>query len=113
MSKREGERERGTCRISAFVCSFLSYSILSLSLPPFLLSFSLFSPFTFSPPPLCGSTPAEEKHKCQPDDQVAARVNTETNEDEQWILAVVVSYNSHYHRYIVDDIDEEGHIEKK
>ena len=84
-----------------FVCSFLSYFILSLSLS------------TFSPPPLCGSTPAEEKHKCQPDDQVAARVNTETNEDEQWILAVVVSYNSHYHRYIVDDIDEEGHIEKK
>ncbi|XP_003386069.1 PREDICTED: SAGA-associated factor 29-like [Amphimedon queenslandica] len=66
-----------------------------------------------NPPPLCGCTPAEDKYKCQPEDQVAARVNTDTNEDEQWILAVVVSYNSHYHRYIVDDIDEEGHIEKK
>jgi SAGA-associated factor 29 len=66
-----------------------------------------------NPPPLCGAIPAEEKHKCRPDDQVAARVNTETGEDDQWILAVVVSYNSHYHRYHVDDIDEEGHIEKK
>lgn len=63
---------------------------------------------------MCGCVPAEEKHKCQPDDQVAARVNTEAgSEEEQWILAAVVSYNSHYHRYMVDDIDEEGHIEKK
>ena len=110
MSKREGEREResGTCQISALCVPFFHI--------PFSLSLSVsvsLSLSTFSPPPLCGSTPAEEKHKCQPDDQVAARVNTETNEDEQWILAVVVSYNSHYHRYIVDDIDEEGHIEKK
>ena len=82
--------------------------ILSLS-PSLSLSLSL----SHSPPPLCGCTPAEDKYKCQPEDQVAARVNTDTNEDEQWILAVVVSYNSHYHRYIVDDIDEEGHIEKK
>ena len=33
--------------------------------------------------------------------------------EEQWILAEVVSYNSHNHRYIVDDIDEEGHNEKR
>ena len=44
--------------------------------------------------------------------QVAARVRTEDGE-EQWILAEVVSYNSHNHRYIVDDIDEEGHNEKR
>ena len=44
--------------------------------------------------------------------QVAARVRTEDGE-EQWILAEVVSYNSHNHRYVVDDIDEEGHNEKR
>ena len=44
--------------------------------------------------------------------QVAARVRTEDGE-ESWILAEVVSYNSHNHRYIVDDIDEEGHDEKR
>ena len=44
--------------------------------------------------------------------QVAARVRTEDGE-EQWILAEVVSYNSHSHRYVVDDIDEEGHNEKR
>ncbi len=47
-----------------------------------------------------------------PPSQVAARVRTEDGE-EQWILAEVVSYNSHNHRYIVDDIDEEGHNEKR
>ena len=66
-----------------------------------------------SPPPLCGAVQAEEKHKCKPDDQVAARVTTEDGDEEQWILAAVVSYNSHYHRYVVDDIDEEGHNEKR
>ena len=44
--------------------------------------------------------------------QVAARVKTEDGE-EQWILAEVHSYNSHNHRYIVDDIDEEGHNEQR
>ena len=43
---------------------------------------------------------------------MAARVRTEDGE-EQWILAEVVSYNSHNHRYVVDDIDEEGHNEKR
>lgn len=66
-----------------------------------------------SPPGLCGAIPAEEKYKCKPNDQVAARVKTEDGEEEQWILAVVVNYNSHYHRYTVDDIDEEGHNDKK
>ena len=28
-------------------------------------------------------------------------------------MAEVVSYNSHNHRYIVDDIDEEGHNERR
>ena len=67
----------------------------------------------YSPPSLCGALPAEEKYKCKPNDQVAARVKTEDGEEEQWILAVVVNYNSHYHRYTVDDIDEEGHNDKK
>lgn len=44
--------------------------------------------------------------------QVAARVRTEDGE-EQWILAEVFSYNSHNHRYCVDDIDEEGHNEQR
>ena len=44
--------------------------------------------------------------------QVAARVKTEEG-DEQWILAEVFSYNSHNHRYCVDDIDEEGHCEQR
>ena len=44
--------------------------------------------------------------------QVAARVRTEDGE-EQWILAEVFSYNSHNHRYSVDDIDEEGHNEQR
>ena len=43
---------------------------------------------------------------------MSARVRTEDG-DEQWILAEVVSYNSHNHRYVVDDIDEEGHNEKR
>jgi SAGA-associated factor 29 len=63
-------------------------------------------------PPLTGAISADEKHKCKPEDQVAARVRTEDGE-EQWILAEVVSYNSHNHRYVVDDIDEEGHNEKR
>ena len=43
---------------------------------------------------------------------MAARVQTDEGDEEQWILAVVVSYNSHFHRYLVDDIDEEGHEKK-
>lgn len=89
---------------------------------------------TTSPPALCGAIPADDKYKCKPADQVAARVRTEDGDEEQWILAEVclackhfgshafhvtdflwqvVSYNSHYHRYMVDDIDEEGHNEKR
>ena len=67
----------------------------------------------FSPPHLCGAIPADDKYKCKENDQVAARVKTDDGEEEQWILAVVVNYNSHYHRYTVDDIDEEGHNDKK
>lgn len=65
-----------------------------------------------SPPPLCGCVPVDDKYRCKPSDQVAARVKTEDGE-EQWILAEVHSYNSHNHRYIVDDIDEEGHNEQR
>lgn len=59
-------------------------------------------------PHLCGALPADEKYRCKPADQVAARVKTEDGE-EQWILAEVFSYQNH--RYSVDDIDEEGHNE--
>ena len=89
---------------------------------------------SLSPPPLCGCVPVDDKYRCKPSDQVyivcdrfigwldhvsscdpcqvAARVKTEDGE-EQWILAEVHSYNSHNHRYIVDDIDEEGHNEQR
>jgi SAGA-associated factor 29 len=58
-----------------------------------------------SPPPLCGCVPAEEKYKAKPDNHVAAHVTTKDGED-QWILAVVVIYNSHHHKYTVYDIDD-------
>lgn len=63
-------------------------------------------------PHLCGAISAEEKYRCKPSDQVAARVKTEDGE-EQWILAEVFSYSSQNHRYSVDDIDEEGHNEQR
>ena len=102
--------------ILSILCFFPS--LPSLLLPPFSLSLYLLLlllllPLLPSPPPLCGAIQADEKHKCKPDDQVAARVTTEDGEEEQWILAAVVSYNSHFHRYVVDDIDEEGHNEKR
>ena len=39
--------------------------------------------------------------------QVAARVKMDDGE-EQWIMAVVVKYDSHHHKYTVDDFDEDG-----
>ncbi|XP_065887610.1 SAGA-associated factor 29-like [Dysidea avara] len=64
------------------------------------------------PVPLCGCVPAEDKYKAKPGSHVAAHVKTDDGE-EQWILAVVNSYNSHSHKYVVDDIDEEGNNGKE
>lgn len=61
-----------------------------------------------SPPPLCGAVPADSNYVSQPEDKVAARVKGQDGE-ENWILAEVVSYNSHSGKYEVDDVDaEEG-----
>ena len=68
-----------------------------------------------SPPPLCGAVPAESSYICQPGDHVAARVKY-PEEEEQYILAEVVSYNAAIGKYEVEDIDyseEEGKNEKE
>nr|CAB3228129.1 SAGA-associated factor 29 homolog [Phallusia mammillata] len=57
-------------------------------------------------PYLCGAISASVDYIAKPGDKVAAKVKTE--EEEQWILAEVVSYNSTTLKYEVDDIDEEG-----
>merc|ERR1719436_377288 len=57
------------------------------------------------PPPLCGSVPAESSYVANVGDMVAALVKGP--EDENWILAEVVSYNQNSGKYDVDDIDEE------
>ena len=57
------------------------------------------------PPPLCGSVPADSSYVAAVGDMVAALVKGP--EDENWILAEVVSYNQTSGKYDVDDIDEE------
>ncbi|XP_066262416.1 SAGA-associated factor 29 [Euwallacea similis] len=57
-------------------------------------------------PPLCGATPADRNYIAKIGDMVAALVNGETDE-EIWILAEVVSYNSTTCKYEVDDILKE------
>lgn len=57
-------------------------------------------------PPLCGAIPMEASYVAKPGDMVAALVKG-AEEEENWILAEVVSYNSATGRYEVDDIDEE------
>lgn len=58
-------------------------------------------------PALCGSIPQEDDYVCKQGDKVAAKV--QNNEEENWILAEVVSYNSAACEYVVDDIDaDEG-----
>lgn len=66
------------------------------------------------PPPLCGAVPADSNYICQSGDHVAARVKY-PEEEEQYILAEVVSYNAVIGKYDVEDIDyseEEGKNEK-
>ncbi|XP_066929711.1 SAGA-associated factor 29-like [Clytia hemisphaerica] len=68
-----------------------------------------------TPPPLCGCLPADNTYICQPGDHVAARVKY-PEEEEQYILAEVVSYNNATGKYDVEDIDyseEEGKNEKE
>jgi len=57
------------------------------------------------PPELCGSIPADQSYVAEQGDMVAALVKGP--EDENWILAEVVAYNSVTGKYDVDDIDEE------
>ncbi|ESN91015.1 hypothetical protein HELRODRAFT_186194 [Helobdella robusta] len=60
------------------------------------------------PPSLCGAIPADNNYVGKPGDKVAARVKGQDDE-ENWILAEIVSYNSLTSKYDVDDIDaEEG-----
>lgn len=56
-------------------------------------------------PPLCGAIPAEPNYIAKPGDMVAALVKG-TDEEENWILAEVVSFMPNQ-KYEVDDIDEE------
>ncbi|KAJ8670669.1 hypothetical protein QAD02_001928 [Eretmocerus hayati] len=57
-------------------------------------------------PPLCGAIPAEPTYIAKMGDMVAALVKG-SEEEENWILAEVVHYNSTTNKYEVDDIDEE------
>lgn len=61
------------------------------------------------PPPLCGAIPADPNYIAKVGDMVAALVKV-ADKEENWILAEVVSYNSHTNKYEVDDIDEEGQV---
>lgn len=56
-------------------------------------------------PPLCGAIPAESSYIAKPGDMVAALVKIMDNEN--WILAEVVTYLQPQNKYEVDDIDEE------
>ncbi|XP_065225469.1 SAGA-associated factor 29 [Planococcus citri] len=59
------------------------------------------------PPPLCAAIPAEPNYIAKSGDMVAALVKSaEQEEEENWILAEVVLYNSALSKYEVDDIDE-------
>lgn len=57
-------------------------------------------------PPLCGAVPADSSYIAKPGDMVAALVKG-LEEDENWILAEVVSFLPSQNKYEVDDIDEE------
>ncbi|KAK0174355.1 hypothetical protein PV327_010137 [Microctonus hyperodae] len=57
-------------------------------------------------PPLCGAIAAESTYVAKMGDMVAALVKG-SEEEENWILAEVVHFNSTTNKYEVDDIDEE------
>lgn len=56
-------------------------------------------------PPLVGAIPADSSYIAKPGDIVAALVKGLEDEDS-WILAEIVSFNSSQNKYEVDDIDE-------
>lgn len=56
-------------------------------------------------PPLCGAVPADSSYIARPGDIVAALVKG-IEDDDSWILAEIVTYNSTQNKYEVDDIDE-------
>lgn len=58
-------------------------------------------------PPLCGAIPAESSYIAKPGDMVAALVKSLADEEENWILAEVVTFIPQQNKYEVDDIDEE------
>lgn len=57
-------------------------------------------------PPLCGAIPAESNYIAKVGDNVAALVKG-VEEEENWILAEVVSFLQRQNKYDVIDIDEE------
>ncbi|XP_011505458.1 PREDICTED: SAGA-associated factor 29 homolog, partial [Ceratosolen solmsi marchali] len=59
-----------------------------------------------SPPPLCGCIPAESCYIAKPGNIVAAFVKG-ADEEENWILAEIISFNHLTNKYEIDDIDEE------
>jgi len=61
-----------------------------------------------APPELCGAVPADVTYVAKVGDMVAALVKGP--EDENWILAEVVSYTAATGKYDVDDIDEEDKV---
>lgn len=56
-------------------------------------------------PPLCGAIAADSNYIAKPGDMVAALVKGV--EEDNWILAEVVSFLGGQNKYEVDDIDEE------
>lgn len=62
--------------------------------------------FYYRPPPLCGCLAADSSYIVPKGKYVAAKVKG-GDDEENWILAEVVSYNSHTSKYDVDDIDSE------
>ena len=60
------------------------------------------------PPELCGAIPADGSYVANVGDMVAALVKGP--EDENWILAEVVTYSATTGKYEVDDIDEEDKV---
>lgn len=57
-------------------------------------------------PPLCGAIPADSSYIAKAGDMVAALV-INVEDEENWILAEVVSFLAAHNKYEVDDIDEE------
>jgi len=63
------------------------------------------------PPQLCGCLPQDESYVSKSGDKVAAKVKN-ADDEENWILAEVVSYSLETGIYQVDDIDAEDGQER-